>query len=299
MKRTIVLGGTGFFGGLVAERIPEAIVASRSRGLDANKAEDLRANLRRGDLVIDAAGPFQTRSAALIDAAIAIGFDLIDLSDSPEYSSMIYDREAAIGSAGIRVLTACSALSTVSAIVAASVDDPRRLSVYLQPASRYTANRGTTSSVLAAFIGEKRSFAFPPPVGKRHGVTVKSVDSATLPRVIRSLRDIEFVVDTGVPGANSLFRFRRTLKLLQPLTIAMSRVIGKRNGILAYEVEGVRDTKHHLFLGPKSYLLAVLPAVIAARGEDRGLIPPTRHVDREELFAAARSEGIEITFDLQ
>ena len=84
MKRVVVIGGSGFFGGLIAERLAAAglqpIIASRSRGelrIDANNPEDLRNNLKGRDLVIDAAGPFQKRTPALIEAARTIGFDVI------------------------------------------------------------------------------------------------------------------------------------------------------------------------------------------------------------------------------
>ena len=46
-----------------------------------------------------------------------IGFDVIDISDSPEYTSMVYAHEAPIRAAGIRFLTGCSTHSSVSAAV--------------------------------------------------------------------------------------------------------------------------------------------------------------------------------------
>jgi len=86
MKRIIVLGGGGFFGNLIVERLRAAglqpMTASRTRGmlrLDADNADDLRANLHQRDLIVDAAGPFQRRTPALIDTATRVGFDVIDL----------------------------------------------------------------------------------------------------------------------------------------------------------------------------------------------------------------------------
>ena len=149
MKRVVILGGSGFFGSLIAERLTtlgmQPIVASRSRGevrIDADNPEDLRSHLKQRDLVIDAAGPFQKRNSALIETARTMGVDVIDISDSVDYTSMVYKYEAPIGAAGIRVLTACSSLSTISAAVlkSVSVDEPRRLSAYLVPAIRHTAS---------------------------------------------------------------------------------------------------------------------------------------------------------------
>lgn len=308
MRRVIVIGGSGFFGGLVAQKLRESavqpLIASRTRGEVRVDAENPGAAVREGDIVIDAAGPFQKRSPALVDAAIAEHFDLIDLSDSPEYSSAIYAREAAISAAGVRVLTACSALSTISAIAASRVEKPIRLTAYLVPASRYTANPATTASVTAALIGQRRTLTFPTPLGHRDGVTVRSVDEATLPRIFPSLRTTEFVVDAGM---NILFQtigrsnaLRKAVSRLQPIGLWAMKRIGKRKGLLAYEVQSDRGVSHLMFLGAKTYLLAALPAVCATlrilNGQHSGLgvVAPTDHVDAAELFAAARAEAIDI-----
>lgn len=288
MARVVILGGTGFFGSLIAERLPEAISMSRSSGVDANNPQQLRASLRRGDIVIDAAGPFQTRSSALLDAALEIGFDVIDISDSPDYSSRFYARADAIRNAGVRVRTACSALSTVSAIALRGAGQPKKLTTFLIPASRYTANPATMNAALMSLLGEKRTVQFPPPVGKRTGVTVKSVDRVTLPEVPVT----EFVVDSGIPGGNFMFGIAARSPLLRRLSVPIARRLGKTEGVLAYEVTTAARTKYLIFLGRKSYLMAVLPAVLAARtAREPGLIPPSEHVNADELFTRVRNEG--------
>jgi hypothetical protein len=314
MKRVVILGGSGFFGSLIAERLTAAglqpIIASRTRGelrIDADNPEDLRICLRARDLVIDAAGPFQKRSPALINSARTIGFDVIDLSDSPEYTAMIYQHEAPIQAAGIRVLTACSALSTVSAAVlkSYSVEEPRRLSAYLVPASRYTANPGTLTSVLSAVQGSLRKFDFPRPLGHRTGILVRSVDAVTLPRVFPTLKSAEFAVDLRIPGMNIVLMAAARwpgvaplVDLFQSTTLGIARRFGTRSGVLAYELASAVGFKYRIFIGEKSYMLAVLPAIQAAQAivegrlSRRGLLPPTEHVDPNALFDAARSEGI-------
>ena len=303
MKRVIVLGGSGFFGGLIVERLRAAglqpLVASRSRGdlrIDANNAEEIRGSVKQRDLVIDAAGPFQTRTPALIDAAMRIGFDIIDLSDSAEYTAMMYEREAPIGAAGIRVLTACSTLSTVSAAMlnSSTVEEPRRLTVYLRPESRYTANAAAVESFLRSIEG-----------ADRRGLKVKSVDTVTLPRFFPSLTRIEFIVDTGHTSGNFLLQFdwfRRLIAGHQMTAVKLSRRIGMTEGIVRYEISSALRHREQTFSGKKSYMLAVLPAIQAATAiasgsfAHRGLVPPTHHVDAEELFAAVRREGITVSF---
>ncbi|MCH8965422.1 MAG: saccharopine dehydrogenase NADP-binding domain-containing protein [Planctomycetes bacterium] len=66
------------------------LMASRSRSadlvLDVENAGSLRENLRAGDVVIDAAGPFQHRNATLSEAALDVGFDVVDIADSLAYA---------------------------------------------------------------------------------------------------------------------------------------------------------------------------------------------------------------------
>ena len=308
MKRVVVLGGSGFFGGLIVERLRaaglEPLAASRSSGelrIDANNPDDVRMNLKQRDLVIDAAGPFQKRNSALIEAARSIGFDIIDLSDSADYTAMIYQHEPPIRAAGIRVLTACSALSSVSAVALklSGIERPVKISVYLQPASRFTASAGTVGSFLNSIEGRIRGFRFPQPIGERSGMTVKSVDAVTLPPVFQNLKT-EFVVDAEF---SELLRFkfvRGLLERFQSKALKLAHRIGETRGVLGFEVTATLRHKQLIFAGEKSYLLAVLPAVFAAtaiaegRFAPRGLVAPTDHVDPEMLMQASRAEGIEI-----
>ena len=313
MKRVIVIGGTGFFGGLITERLRaaglEPIVASRAHSelrIDADKPEDIRAHLKARDLVIDAAGPFQRRSSALVDAARSIGFDVIDLSDSPEYASMVYDREAPINAAGIRVLSSCSALSTVSAAILKStpVDQPRRLSAYLLPATRYTATPSTMAAMLSSVLPVSRTFPFPRPIGRRTGVGMKSVDAVTLHRKFSSLRTAELFVDVSTPGGNLVLqavrfqRIRAFIEKHQSKLIGFTRKFGSHSGVLGYEIASQTKHKRYLFTGEKSHHIAIIPAVLAAiaiangQFKPRGLIHPADHVDMNALFDAIRNEGI-------
>ncbi len=310
MKRVVVLGGSGFFGGLIAGRLRaagiEPLVASRTRGdlqINADDPASIRANIKQRDLVIDAAGPFQKRTPALVDAARTIGFDIIDLSDSPEYTSMVYEREWPIGSAGIRVLTACSTLSTVTAyaIATSGIDQPQWVRTYLMPASRFTASGAAVDAFLAGFEGSARTFRFPDPAGNRTGLRVRSVDAVTIPRAFPSVRIAELYVDTGMASGNLLLRFpffRRLIERYRSTAVKLARRMGETRGMLGYEIATTLRHKELIFTGAKTHMLAILPAVLATTAivnqqyKQRGLIPPAQHVDHEQLRAAIEAEGI-------
>lgn len=296
------------------ERLAKAglqpIVASRTHGdlrIDANNADDLKKNLKPRDLVVDCAGPFQKRNSALIETARTMGVDIVDISDSVEYATMVYKYEAPISAAGIRVLTACSSLSTISAAVlkSLSVDEPRRLSAYLVPAIRHTASPSTVDSVMSALQGSFKRFHFPKPIGTRVGVTVKTVDSVTLPRIFPTLKTTDLTVDLRFPGMNLALAAsarwqyaRRMMEKFQSKAIGFAKTFGTTHGVLGYEIASKVGFKYRIFTGEKSYMLAVLPAILASisiaegRFAKRGVVPPTDHVEYRELTEAVRNEGI-------
>lgn len=303
MRRIVVIGGTGFFGGQIVEALRarglQPLSASRHGGdlrFDVEKAKELRAHLKVRDVVIDAAGPYARRSLALIDAATRTGFDVIDLSDSSAYAKLVYSREAPIRAAGIRVLTSCSTLSTVSALVVrhSGVTGPRRLTVRLTPASRYTANKATATSMLAGIRGRARG----------GGLRCDGPDEVTLPALWPSLKQIEFVVDSGIPGMNLLLlTVPGLLARFQDAGIRMARRFGPKRGSLVYEIESADGSQRWSFTGEKNYLAAVLPAVVAARRivegrfEEKGLIPPDRHVEAPELLREIDAAGVAVQRD--
>ena len=137
MARIIVLGGRGFFGAAIADRLrrdgERPLVASRRPGGDLiADAEDPDSRVPRWsrDIVIDSAGPFQRRSTALIETAVAIGCDVIDLSDSLQYHERVQRLAPLVDGSRSRVLTSCSSVSAVSAALVALLDvaNPMRVS---------------------------------------------------------------------------------------------------------------------------------------------------------------------------
>jgi hypothetical protein len=340
----VVLGGTGLFGSaavelLRAEGMAPLVAARRAaphRGgpidlqLNAEDPAALRTALLPGDVVLDAAGPFQERSVALVEAALQVGFDVVDLSDSLAYFLKLDALRLAIERQGIRVLTSCSSVTTLltALVLASGAKDPIRVSVFLAPASRVTATAGTGGALrhslgksirvlrggkLVTALGwrESRPFVMPPPIGRARGFLLESVHSATLPRIFPTLRDADFWVDTRVPGLNAILQLlARVPAVAAPVLRAtrganwVPRTFGSLAGGMMAEIEDASGTVTQATVSATgcSYLAAVAPAFLAVRAiasdrfPERGLVPHDRHVDRDELFAYLRRLGIECTF---
>jgi len=326
VMRVVVLGGLGLFGRTAVAALRQfgltVVTASRRAEadlrIDANDGNSLRASLQRGDIVLDAAGPFHARSAALIDAAVEIGFDVLDLNDDLGYAEQVLSREAAIEAAGIRVLTSASSVSAVAAAVIrhSNIELPMRLTSYLAPASRYTANAGTAQSLwrsvgrpvrllvdgrLETRVGwiETRTFTMPPPLGTVKGHLFESADAMHLPRCWPSLRDVAMYVDSNTIGANSLLEMAAHSEPLRELMQSkmewgtwLAKKLGSAAGGIGFEIEGAdgRVARYAITASRNSFLTAVAPAVLAARAiaagrfADHGLVLPDRHVDPNELL---------------
>ncbi len=336
MKRIVVLGGLGFFGRTVIEQlkvlgISTMIAARRAAAdiqVDANDPASIRTGFSAGDLVIDAAGPFQKRSMALLKAAIEIGFDLVDINDDLSYAEQVLALEGSIARAEIRVLSSASSVSAVAAAIVrqSKLKTPVRVTGFLAPASRYTANRGSALSLIQSVgcpvrafrdgrlqtlrgWGETRRFAMPGPVGLVCGRLFESADAVYLPRIWPSLLEVDMYVDPNTPGVNALLwlgarfpRFRRLLESQVSLGTWISRAIGSTAGGVGYEIEDASgDVSRFAILSEKNgFITAVAPAVLAAqaivdgRFQSTGLVLPDRHVDPSELVAYLRSSGVEV-----
>jgi hypothetical protein len=334
VRRIVVIGGRGFFGAAAADLLRRErlspLVASRRPGADVMAdAEDpasLRAALRSHDVVIDAAGPFQQRSTMLVETCLTIGCDVIDLADSFDYLSKIHALAPVIARAGVRVLTACSSVSAVSAALVSlsGVQAPVRVSTFLAPAIRKTATPGTSMSLLSTLdrpvrllrngsivrglaFSQTRAFTFPPPIGETSARLAESADAITLPRVWPSLRDVDFWVDTRRRLLNSLIAaaarsqsLGSTLRGLESTGRRIMKHMGSTSGGFGIELKDANGDGHSSgFLHPThSYIVAVVPAVLAARRivtgtfASTGLISADRQVDPWELVGYLRGSGI-------
>lgn len=306
-----MIGADGFFGRHMVRTLAtlgvRAVAASRRDGVDAEDRASLRAHLRRGDVVVDAAGPFQTRTTALLEAALETGADLLDLSDSAAYARLIAAERERIDASGIAVLTGCSALSAVVATLvrAGGIADPERVDVWLAPASRETARVATARAFIASVAPGRTLRCDFAPVS---GYPVDSALRVQLPVVWPSIERAAFWVDPHTPGLGPLIALaarsrtiRKALWLAAPAGVRIARLLGARSGIVALRITGHGREERWVLRSPRgSYRLAIAPAVLAARDlasgarEARGLVPADRMVGPDALFAFVEQLGIAV-----
>lgn len=331
MRRIVLLGGSGVFGSAIAEVL-------RAHGLephapshvevDAEDGPSLLANLHQGDVVVDAAGPFHRRTTTLLELAVKVGFDVVDISDNLSYALNVRAMNELLKAAGVRVLSSCSAVSavTAAAIRTSGVRTPVRVSVCLLPAGRDTTSVGTAASLLHSLIhpirevrdgrltdatgwSRTRDFRAALGRGKARGYLAESADAATLPPVWPSLRGVDFYVDTQVFGLNRVIAAgvrlparARVLERSAPIGISLARWFGSEAGGYVVEVEADdRSVVTTALMAQRgSYMMAVIPAVLAARSLATrhvlppGVVPPDRHCAPDELFGELTRLGIEI-----
>jgi hypothetical protein len=308
--RRVVVIGAGFFGRVVARRLADvginALVASRTHGdlrVDVEDRASLARIFQRSDVIIDTVGPFQTRSTALVETAIARGCDVVDLSDARGYAEAVlalHDRAAANG---VRILTSCSAIAAVaaSAIRASGAVSPDACDLFLAPASAQTGNPATVRAFLTS-VDWSRSREFPG--GGRRGHLVESAAAPLLPRAWPSLRRVEFWVDPNAPFAATSLAMAsrlRLMRLVEAVAPLSARLLGRRDGMFVVAVsEGGRERVTRLAAPHGSYLIAAEPAVLAAeslaRGADipAGVVPADAQVDPATLFTRLGVLGVDV-----
>jgi hypothetical protein len=304
-----VLGGRGFFGTHAVRLLREAGVPAIATGRSDANVEDrrsLRAFLHPHDVVLDAAGPFHRRSAALLEIAMARGLDVVDLSDSAAYAQLIADHEADIDEHHIAVLTGCSAISAVTATLVGSsgIGVPSRVDAWLAPASKETANVATARSLLAAVRGGVvKTCRFAPVTG----LEVESALGVQLPAIWPALQRASFWVDPHVPGLAALLGvtrapiLRRLLAAAVPIGVGLARLAGSRAGLFAVEAEGSLGSARWLAHAARgSYVVALAPAVLAVKrlaSDDHaysGLVPADAQVAIAPLLAYLRDHGVTV-----
>lgn len=329
--RRVIVVGAGFFGRLVISRLAESgveplVAMRRGAGLrmDAEDDASLRATLRPGDVVVDTAGPFASRTTRLARAALDIGCDVIDLAESLAWSEAILALEERAVRAGVRLYPACSAVAAVAGacVRAGGIAAPLSVDLFLAPASAETASPATVRGFAASIgrpirtfregrmttvrgYGAQREF----PSSSRRGGLVESAGATLLPRSWPSLRRVELWVDPNAPLARMALALAAGVAPLATLARWIAPAIrvarfGRHDGVFAVEVRDSSRRAAFIFSAARrSYLIAVEPAVIAAEALARGASPPAgvvlphAQIEPEVLFQRLRALGIQLALD--
>lgn len=176
MKRILVIGGYGGFGARLSRRLAAAghhvLVAGRdgwkagsyaatlasAEPVVADRQADLAPVLAacRPDLVIDAAGPFQTSDYRVPRACIAAGVSYLDLADARDFVCGIGALDEAAKVAGVAAIAGAStAPALTGAIVrrlAADLDRVEQVDIALSASSSVTAGASVAKAILS-YVG--------------------------------------------------------------------------------------------------------------------------------------------------
>lgn len=181
MKRIIVIGGTGHFGGRICRRLAgqadvEMTITSRSLGSAQDFVAELRA-LRPAatieaaaldqsstafesdlpaldpDLVIHTAGPYQGQDYRVAKACIQAGSHYIDLADGRDFVGGFAALDADARRNKLLLVSGASTLPGLSSVVIDSLRDRfaaiERLEISIAPAHQTPRGKSTISAVLS------------------------------------------------------------------------------------------------------------------------------------------------------
>lgn len=176
MKRILVIGGYGGFGARLSRRLVAAghhvLVAGRSAERAAAfcaglaDAEPVVADRARGiglvmarlrpDLVVDAAGPFQSGGHIVPEACVAMRIPYLDLADARDFVTGIGALDAAARQAGVPVIAGASSVPALSGAVArhlaAGLARVDQVEVAISASNRSSAGVSVAKAILS-YVG--------------------------------------------------------------------------------------------------------------------------------------------------
>jgi saccharopine dehydrogenase-like NADP-dependent oxidoreductase len=297
-QRVLIVGGTGYFGRLLAEDLRryancELVLADR-RTADLRNSASLVAALSGVSIAICAAGPFQTLPTTLAELCLSRGIHYIDFADDRDFVRKVRSLVPSEGD----LPAVCSGWSTVSAlsgvlarIGVAGLGEVRAIYVHMAPGNRNPRSAGTIASLLNSvgrqFIiyrdnvwhqvmgwSEPRGFLFPKPIGYRRGYLVDVPDHESFPDLFQA-RTVEFrtaaelrMLNTAL-SALAWLKKRKVVRSWIPWTealtsaAAMLSFAGHDWGAVGVEVEGHNARRRVSVVatsgGPR---IAVMPASV-------------------------------------
>lgn len=176
MKRILVIGGYGGFGARLTRRLiadghhvlvagrsaakgaafcqglanAEPVVADRTRGIGLVMARE------RPDLVIDAAGPFQTGGHVVPEACIAMRIPYLDLADARAFVAGIDVLDGQARAAGVAVIAGASSVPALSGAVvrmlAAGLGRVGQVEITITASNRASAGVSVARAILS-YVG--------------------------------------------------------------------------------------------------------------------------------------------------
>ena len=329
MRRVLVVGA-GFFGSLVARRLRDVGIAptiATRRGdhdvrLDVEDEASIASVLREGDVVVDTAGPFASRTTRLIRAAIERGCDVIDLSESLAWSDAVLALDTRARDAGVRLYPACSAVAAVTGacVRASAINAPRTVDQFLAPASAETASPATVRAFVCSIGLPIRTFrdgaivtvrgyaeSRPFPASDHRGGLVENAGAVLLPRAWPTIERAEFWVDPNTPCGHASLSFAARGDIAASIARTIAPLVptgplGSHAGAYAVVIgDGTREAAFTLSAPRRSYLIATEPAAMvaaalaSARPLRGGVVLPDAQVDPDALFDRLRGLGITIS----
>ncbi len=176
MKRVVILGGTGIFGGRIAAGLAESPeievtiasrhpnraaavaeeIGARNVTCDAADAQALEALLAGTDLLIHAAGPFQGNDYRVAEACIRGGVHYLDISDGREFVCGITELDAAAKDQGVVVGSGASSVPTIThAMIEELANEFREIDtiqIALSPGNQNPRGPSTIGAILS-YVG--------------------------------------------------------------------------------------------------------------------------------------------------
>ncbi|MEX0953294.1 MAG: NAD(P)H-binding protein [Nitriliruptoraceae bacterium] len=344
MARVAVIGAAGFTGHLIVDeacrrghdvvavaRHPErrpAVLARDSAGsiearvADVDDAGALRAALEGVDVAISAVGPFVRFGAAVVDAAVDLGIDLVDVAGEQVHLRRLVEDSPRLARAGVRVVSAAGFDSMPGDLLARRAGDaavePREVHVTYHvggPARSRRVSAGTRRSVAEAvgrpswafvdgelvdeLIAQERRLAwFPRPVGPRHAVGIPGGEPLIVPRYLPTVRTVRTYLAMAswraeilqaLSGATRVAWVRRRVRahLVQPRADPSTQERASTRWAVVAEASGARGVARGWAHGHDVYGLSAVTAVLAAErvgAAEPGLRSPAELGDAGDLL---------------
>lgn len=242
MKRAIVFGGYGVFGGHVARGLSDRGIPVTIAGRDAAKAISAAHALKEGQgvaanatdvascraaiaghaVAINCAGPFSTLGPALPDACLAAGVHYVDIADDRAWFAHLKARDAEFRARDLLCVPGASSLPAISLALATIARANCPAAPHVARVTLFVGNdnpKGEAAIRSATAIagrpiqapqGELRGFSLaeiidlPAPFGRRAARNFESADYDLFP-VLFGIREIRVKVGFESRPGNALF----------------------------------------------------------------------------------------------